>query len=274
MAQTRVEAPAPPEEPRPDAQCLPVGGVGAVGPRELGVGVLRGGVGHHIDARAEGSRAVGRGPRPALYLHVAHRRCEVGHVDPVDVVALGIVDGDSVGADVDARAVGAAYAHRGVAHGRAGVGGGGDRGGHLQEVGHVAPVVVSQELALPDIGEGHGGARRRAVGHDLHLVQHEVQGVTAVTDGGRRQVDGPRRRQEQEGRKNGSVHKNFFLYAGITRIRFGGYDLRPARGPAAPLATGHTRARTPLKICCDIRSVKPRAMAELIPAIGGFPLQK
>ena len=246
VAQPRVEAPVAPvaaDEAGAGAEGLPVGGVGAAGSGEFGVGLLGGGVGDHVDAGAEGSGSVGRGPRSALDLDGGDRRCEVGHVDPVDVVALGIVDGDSVGADVDAGAVGAADAHGGVAGPRAGVGADGDGGGHLQEVGHVAPVVRAEELALPDVGEGHRGARRGAVGgnylHPAELYFHRIAVCAAAraAAGGGSVEEGPRACREQEGRKNRSLHVFFFLYAGMTRIRFGGYDLSPGpRGRAFPAA--------------------------------------
>ena len=88
MAQARIEAPVVVDAARPYTQGLPVGVVGAIGSRQLGVAVKRRGVGDHVDARSEGSGSVGACAGSALDLDVAQRRRQVGHVHPIDVVAL------------------------------------------------------------------------------------------------------------------------------------------------------------------------------------------
>lgn len=168
MTDAGVEAPVVLQQAGANADGFAVGAVGPVGTGQFGVAVVAWEVGEHVDRRAEGGGAVGRRADAALHLHGVEARRQVGHVDPVYSVALGIVDGHTVDSHIDARAVGAAHAHRGVAHSRARVAGGHHRGGHLQKVGHVAAVVFAAYLCLADVGECHGRLGRGAVGDYLH----------------------------------------------------------------------------------------------------------
>ena len=88
-------------------------------PREVGGGVwLGGGVeGLQIHGTAEGCGTAVAGTHAALQLHALAHAAQVGDVVPIDRLALGIVEGDTVDVDVDAGGVDTANAQIGDTHG-------------------------------------------------------------------------------------------------------------------------------------------------------------
>ncbi len=171
VAEPRVYTPVAAEESRRHLDSLFVGIERPVGSRHHRGAFARRGVGEHVDRGSEGACAVGRRSGSALHLNVAQRRCEVGHVDPVYVVALAVVDGHAVGRDVDARRVAASHAQSAVAYSSAGVAGGYDRGRHLEQTGNVAAVVATRYLLAAHVGEGHRSLVARPVGRDFYTPE-------------------------------------------------------------------------------------------------------
>ena len=155
VADAGVCAPVSAEESGADTEGLLVRVIHAVASGELGVGVEGRGVGEEIYGAAEGPGAVGARAGSALNLDGADTGGDVGHVDPVDAVALGVVYGHAVGCDVYAGGIGAAEADGGVAHPGAGVACCEERGGHTEEIGHIAAVVGALENILAHVGERH-----------------------------------------------------------------------------------------------------------------------
>ena len=126
VAEAGVNAPVVVEQAGSHFHGLAVSVVRTVGSAHHSAAVVGGSVGEHVDARAESAGAVGRSAGTALHLDVAQRRSQVGHVHPVHIVTFRIVDGHTVGGDVDARSVGAAHADAAVADAAAGIAGGHD----------------------------------------------------------------------------------------------------------------------------------------------------
>lgn len=228
----RVEAPVVAEQPRAYAQGLAVGVIHAVCARHLGVCLVRRRVGKHVYAGAEGPGAVYACACAALYLYVAQRRCQVGHIDPVDIVALGVVDRYAVGSDVDSRPVGATHAHRRVAYAGTGIRGRDDRRRHAQQVGYVAPVVVVFELCLGDVGKCHGGFVCGAVGHDLDLSQHHGGVAVGLRVGSHA---GPGCKGSRAYGKKFFLHCKFFSTPGLTVSGSKGIISALTKGQWAPL---------------------------------------
>ena len=125
----------------------------------------------HIDGSAEGTCAVGRRAHTALYLHRLHAAGEVTHVDPVESGTFGIVHGDAVGGDVDARGVSTAHSDGSIADTITSVRRHRHRRCERQQIGHILSEVHALQLFLRHVGEGHGGLLRGTCRRHLHALQ-------------------------------------------------------------------------------------------------------
>ena len=141
MAYTGIEAPVTAEHTRTEAKGLAIGIIHTVRSRYFGISVLRGRIGEHVDTCTERSGTVHTRSGAALYLHIAERRGKVGHIDPIYIMTLGIVDWHTVGCDIDTRAVGAAHTDRRISHACAGIGCRDDRWSHVKQKRDVVTVV-------------------------------------------------------------------------------------------------------------------------------------
>ena len=125
----------------------------------------------HVDAGSERSCTIGGGSCAALYLHVFDGRCEVGQVHPEYVVALGIVDGNTVGGDVDACSVRTAHSQCRITDAGSGVTGGDGGRCHAQQVRQVLAEVLLFELVFVDVGKRHRGSPCGTCGDNLYFLQ-------------------------------------------------------------------------------------------------------
>ena len=156
VRQTGLDGPVVAQHAAANSQGLLVGIKRAVAARQLGKRLTREALGAHVHTSAKGSRAIGRSAHAALYLNVAHRRGKVGRVHPVDAMTLGIVHGDVVDGDVDARGIGATHTHRRVTHAGARVTGSDHARRHRQQERDVQSVVLGRQLLASDVSKRHG----------------------------------------------------------------------------------------------------------------------
>ena len=137
----------------------------------------------HVDAGAEGSGAVGRRAGASLHLYVLERAGQVGRVDPVEHIALGLVHGDVVVGHVDAGAVGAAHAQTRVAHAAASVAGGDHAWRGREQEGQVEAMVQFLDELLVYIGVCHRSSGGGTCCSHLHLLQVTHLGGVAAGNG-------------------------------------------------------------------------------------------
>ena len=160
---------------------------------EADIGLSADVLGLHVQRGTEGTGAVGRGTCTALYLHALHRRDEVGHVDEVDLRALCVVDGHTVGSDVDTARVNATHADGGVADPVAGIGGRGDGGRQREDIRDILPEVHLFDLFLCERREGHRCLLVGAGGSHLYVLELiRADGVYRLVVGSPRSSGGTR----------------------------------------------------------------------------------
>ena len=174
MAESGVHTPVVSKQSAAHFHRLLVGVERTVGSGHLSVRLVAEVRRHHVDRRTEGAGAVGRRAHAALYLNAFQAGQQVGHIHPEDVVALGVVDGNAVDRDVDAAAVGASDAHRGVTDAGTGIAGGHHRRRHRQHLRKVLAEIDLFNLFLRHIGKSDGSGLRGTGGYHLHLVHLRV----------------------------------------------------------------------------------------------------
>jgi hypothetical protein len=178
------EGPGVGQESGADAQCGALGVETSGCDRKVtkGIGLQRGGF--EVEGGAERGGSVGRRAHPALNLQTPHGGGKIGHIHPEHAMRLGVVEGDSVDGDVDARVVNPADADAGVTHPGAGVGRAHHGGRALHQPGDVAAGVLAIDFVGAERGEGHGRVFVDAVSEHENRVRQEGFGQQIDRDFG------------------------------------------------------------------------------------------
>ena len=98
-------------------------------------------------------------------------------------MAFRVVDGHSVGRDVDTRTVGAAHTEAAVANSGSGIARRYDRGGHFEEGRDVATIVAFRYLLGGDVGECDRSLHSRTVSRHFDGVEGGIHTVEALHKG-------------------------------------------------------------------------------------------
>ena len=107
------------------------------------------------DAGTKSARAVGRCTHTPLYLDALQCVGEVGKIDPVDLLALGVVQRHPVEGDIDACGIGAADSEKGVAHPQAILREGDKGGSGLKNSRDMAACILFFDISSADGSVGY-----------------------------------------------------------------------------------------------------------------------
>ena len=205
---------------------------GPVGPRQLpGVVIAQHhvhtafgfpavGVGDHVHRAADRGGRAHRIGDAALDLDILQAAGEIGHVHPVDLVVLRIVEGDAVDHHADAFLVESPDLQGRVADAVSGLAGGVESGRVLHQQGDVQDADPGLELRAGDVGVAHVDIRRIARGADHDILGRIGPGRVRFGFGG----PGGRAQREQktDGGQQGSQTDGDERHD--ARPRVGGHD--------------------------------------------------
>ena len=111
----------------------------------------------HIDACSESRSPVGACANTALHLDVFYRTGKVGQVNPVERMALSVVERYAIIRDIDARGISAAHTNGGIAYAIASITRSNYAWRARQEKRDVLPVILSFQFSLSNRAESNGG---------------------------------------------------------------------------------------------------------------------